>query len=296
MRPATIASFCVFSLAWGAISLSPTTTFAQGDPREQETDAAALVTRGVELYDDLEYAEAAKLLRRAFASNQLDREGKLTGFRVLGLALLALGKENDARDAFRQLLEIDREFQFGGGENPRAVELLELVRVDLAAAVTLTHEAAPDPGQMASSVTITLSIDDPSNVAEEVVIFYRSPLASSGAPPAEDKRSAKWQRVTKDVDGKKQLAVTIPGSLIRTPSLEYRIEVEAIDGRVVAKEGSAERPLVLGVVAAPVRDGDSVLKSPWLWLGVGAAVVAGVATYFILTSGTDTGFASIETR
>lgn len=243
---------------------------AAASPIARADELPPPIAAGVAAYNDLEYEQAIALLRPALANKELDDGARVVGYRYLGLSLLALGRRNGAKDAFRRLLELDRRFELPATENPIARQLLEEVRLDLPAEVELSQTAAPAPARADAPIAVDIRVVDPSSQVSGVVVHYRSAGArrfgTVGATPL----------------GGGRFNATIPGTFVARPALEYYVVARGADGRVVASAASAASPLSIAVATRRGPEG-SVLSSPLFWAGAGVVVAAGaVATILFL--------------
>ena len=73
-----------------------------------------------------------------------------------------------------------------------------------------------------------------------------------------------------------RFSVTIPGLQVEAAGLEYYAVALDDAGATVAAEGSREQPLALEVTG-----GKPVYARPWLWVGLGGALVVGGAAAVI---------------
>ncbi|MCG5051590.1 MAG: hypothetical protein KA712_01395 [Myxococcales bacterium] len=61
----------------------------------------------------------------------------------------------------------------------------------------------------------------------------------------------------------------------------------SIHSKSPALEAESEAPSAVAAADAPPQK-DSLLASPWLWAGVGAVIIGGVAAALVLSSGGET--------
>jgi tetratricopeptide (TPR) repeat protein len=242
----------------------------------------AEIAAGIAAYDDLEYEQAIALLRPALRK-KLPRDAKLAGYRCLGLSLVALGRINEARDAFRLLLEIDGRYRLPESENPTARKLLQEVRLDLPAEVGLTHSASPTPGRADSPLAVSIDVRDESRVVSGVTVHYR--VAGS----------RRYGTVGATALGADRYNATIPGTFVAPPAIEYYVVARGADGRRVAIAGSAAEPISIAVDRRADGGDGSLLSSPLFWLGTGAVVAAGAVAAVLLWRPSDDGPAETGT-
>lgn len=235
------------------------------------------IAAGIAAYDDLEYEQAIARLRPAL-TKKLPKKAKIAGYRYLGLSLVALGRTGEARDAFRQLLELDRSFALPTSENPLARKLLQEVRLDLPSEVKLSHSASPTPGRADSPLAVAIKVTDESHVVSGITVHYR----------VRGKRSYGTIQATAVGDG--GYNATIPGTFVAPPAIEYYVVARGADGRLLASAASAEEPVAIAIdERAKDSGGGSVLSSPLFWIGTGTVVAAGAVAAVILLRPSDDG-------
>jgi tetratricopeptide (TPR) repeat protein len=234
----------------------------------------------------LEYEQAVELLAKALEATDLPSSARTEGYKYLALTQVATGKENDARDSFRKLLEIDRKFQLSRTENPKARELLEEVRLSMPNEIAITQQLSPSSPKAQSPITIDISVTDEDRLHRGVVVFHRT------------KGQKKYSTTQAVAIGGGQYAATIAGAFVATPQLEYYVRATASDGRALAEVGSADTPLAIVVAeatksAATTSDGGSIFGKWWFWTGA-AAVVGGSVAAFVILSDDSSGPAPVQ--
>ncbi len=264
-----------FGLVISALVVAaPTMSWGQNLP--------APIARGIQLYDDLEYEQAAEALTKALAVAGLPAKAQTEGYKYLALAQVATNKENDARDSFRKLLEIDRKFHLSRSENPRARQLLEEVRLSMPNEITITQHISPSEPKEQSPITIDIGVSDEDRLHRGVIVFHRI------------KGQKKYSTTQAVAIGSGQYAATIAGAFVATPQLEYYLRATASDGRALAELGNADEPLAIVISkaagkAAPAGTvGGSIFSKWWFWTGA-VAVVGGSVTALVILSGDDSG-------
>lgn len=271
-----------------ATVLAAAAGFGVGSAAAQEFPDNPLIVQGIALYEDLEYEQSIEVLQRALVRAENVPDQKVAIFKYLALNYLVLGRMEDARQAFRQLLAIQPDFALGMEFSPEHRAFLEEVRVQWEGEgrpgwrppetrlppVALQHDlpAQARPGQ---TLELTVRTEDPAGRTERVVVAYRT--AGSG----EFTRARALPRA----DG--SLLATIPGDTIEPPVVEYYFEALDGSGTVVAQMGSASIPLRVPV---PGEEEGGVLTAWWFWTAIGVGVAAAVAIpVAILMTGEDVG-------
>lgn len=241
------------------------------------------VARGIALYQDLEYEQAAEVLAAALEEPGLADDRRVEGYQYLALSYLALRRESDAKGAFKQLLEIDRSFRLSTTFSQTARDLLEEARRALPppevtgvdtppATAQLSQTASPAQPREGTSVSVSIIVADPGDAHERVLVHHRVRGAKS------------YSTVTAMRTGQGRYAATIPGMFVAPPVIEYYVVAVDAEGAVIAAEGSEAEPLAIPV-ESPTAGAAPVYKKWWFWTGIGAAVVAGTVGVLALTGG-----------
>lgn len=250
------------------VALSPA-TFAQ--------DVSPDIRKGIELYEDLEYDDAVAALVSALAAPEIDKPSKIEGYKYLALSYVALRKPNDARDAFRRLLEIDRKYQLERSESRTARDLLAEVRDAMPHELSIRQTPSPAIPRAGSPFKVDIKITDEDEMHRGVVLYHRKQGAEE------------FSAVQAAPLGQGQYTATVSGAFVEQPGLQYYVATTSGTGRVLASAGSADKPLSVVVTRAAriVSPGGSVFSSPWFWAGTGAVVVGGAAAAFFLLRSDD---------
>ena len=241
-----------------------------------ETGAGEAAEGGVaearRLYAELDFQAAADAAQRALSApgaRELDRARALE---ILGCALVVLGREESARDAFTQLFRIDPYWRVQEPSgSPRIRRVVELVRSRVADDAAIDPEAVlrlelPRAGWIGRPIELRAVAEGRS--IERLVLHVRG------------EGEAGWTAIEGRASGGGAITVSIPA---RSEAEELELYAEARDarGRLVTRAGGPLEPERI-----PVRTSDgerSIAEEPWLWIGVGggvlvvAAIVIGVA-------------------
>jgi hypothetical protein len=247
----------------------------------QAQPADAEITRGIDLYLDLEYEDAVRVLSEALAEPGGDADRRIEGYQYLALSHLALRHEAEAREAFRQLLELDRRFRMPTTVSQTARDLLEEVRRSLppevidpvippSATAQMSQTASPREPRAGTPIAISIILMDPAGTHSDVQVHHRV------------RGQQRYSAVTAMRVGQGRYAADVSGMFVAAPAVEYYVVALDKDGAVVASEGSAAEPLAIPVgstaaAAAPVY------KKWWFWAGVSTAVLAGAVGVLVLT-------------
>lgn len=240
------------------------------------------VARGIELYQDLEYEQAAEVLAAALEQPGVADDRKVEGYQYLALSYLALRREGDARAAFKRLLEIDRDFELPRTVSQTARDLLEEARRELPPKEVAEVDTPPAPAQLSQTasparpgegetISVTILVADPGDEHDRLIVHHRVRGANS------------YSAVTAMRTGEGRYAATIPGMFVAPPAVEYYVVAVDPEGEVVAAEGSGAEPLAIEIAAPVTAAATPVYGKWWFWTGVGAAVLAGTVGVLALT-------------
>jgi tetratricopeptide (TPR) repeat protein len=234
-----------------------------------------IVQKGVAAYDALEFDRAVQLLNQALAES-LTREEKLVALRTLAFAHCALEHAAEARAAFTRLLKIDPNADLEKNVAPRIRALFEEARAAVATGRAEVSDTAtlPElqisvrPSHPLEGQALTISAVAAGGLGRSAAIYYRT----RGEPHYSEVK-------TQGREGHFEL--TVPGSEVRGPMLEYY--VVALDERstAIARAGGLTVPLSVDV--QPRKK--PAYKKAWVWGVVSGVLVAGgvVATVLALT-------------
>lgn len=252
----------VVALVLGTI---PLPVSAQGDELRQAEQAYLRV----DFEATLQHARSA-LEEGGRSRNELTRI-----YQLQGISAAALGREEDARDAYVRMLALDPGHEMDRNLAPRLRgPFLEArgywtAQSDrLEAQVVLAREEGG----------LRVSVSDPLDMAGAVVLRARPAGAAS------------WSETRVPAVGHQ--LVPIPGAAEAT-QVEYALEVLDAHGNRIVEQGTVGAPRTVGraglTASGPVREepeGDSILASPIFWTIAGAIVVG--ATIGIAVAASDT--------
>jgi len=268
------------TLEIGSIVLAAAVVLAAAPAPASAQSGNPDIDRGVKLYADLEYEQAIAVLEPAVAAPGLTVQQKTTGYLHLALSHLALRHTDQARDAFRSLLEADRDFVLPPEASQTARDLFDEVKRSLPAPkviapATLSATASPLSPRDGAPITVSAQATDPEGRVDRVIVHHRVRGAKSYSTLAARRAGKDW-------------SATIPGVFVKGPAVEYWVGGIDVAGASVASAGSAAAPLVVAVGTTTDGGGGTILGKWWFWGGV-AVVAAGVAGGIALMSGGDGG-------
>jgi tetratricopeptide (TPR) repeat protein len=225
-----------------------------------------LVQKGVAAYDALEFEKAIDLLKQAL-DESLTREEKIVTWRTLAFAYCALERAVDARAAFAHLLKVDPTADLDKSVAPRVRALFEESRAEVATGRAGPGESALPPLKTTvrpehplEGQALTVEVESVGGLGHAVQLFYR----------------VRGQQRYSEVKAEGQAGrfeLTVPGSDVRAPAVEYYLT--ALDERhtAIARTGGLTEPLSIEVAGRP----KPIYKRGWVWGVVGGVAVAGAA-------------------
>jgi len=232
--------------------------------------AQARLQEGLRRYDAQEYKKAVELLTQVTRDASAPRALRARAYEALGMALLILGKQERAREAFEDLLAIDPGYKLSDpSRSPKLREFFETVRrafvpgyAQGAAEAELEH-AAPTGATAGRPIELdATAVSGARAVALVVLHWRRQGLLGYRAQPMNG------------AGGGWQANLTMPEE---TTDYVFEYYLEGLDGknRVVARVGSPEAPLALSVKGAPPVV--PWFRRWWVWT-LAASVLAASAT------------------
>ena len=249
------------------VVISPAVSVAQA-----RSSSAKLLTKGESLFEEQRYEESIQTLSAALLHPDATKKTRQTTYKILAFNYIVLGKKDEADGAVRGLLALDESYSLPDTDSPRFREFFSKVRekweadgkpglkaADLSKLkkVKIVH-APPAQVDKGATVSLTGTIEDPEVIVNKVRLYYRA--GTTGR--------FKSTRVSYAV---RQFSVDIPGRSVKPPIIEYYFEASDENGLPAALKGDSETPLRIAVAEEA-----SVLKSPWLWVPVGVAVLAAI--------------------
>jgi hypothetical protein len=239
-----------------------------------------LVQKGVAAYEALDFDGAVQALNEALGES-LTREERIVTFRTLGFAYAALDRPDDARAAFTRLLRIDASAELDRSVAPKVRALFEEARTRLAtgraeeptAGVRLPSlRPTLAPANPRAGQPLTFTVVHPGGMARSVHLYHRAP----GEPS--------YSEVSAPPTGADRFELTVPGSAVRAPALEYYVTALDESNVALARAGTLADPLRVEVAAPPKKP---VYKRGWFWgvlVGSAAVAAAVVAVAVVLTT------------
>ncbi len=241
--------------------------------------ASTDVETAEQLYGKLDYEQANAVAERVAKRGGLTHEQLARTYRILAVTHAILDKEEQARDAFLQLLICDADYQADSNLGPKVNMPLMEARGTLR---SLPSRPGIDVATTLSTAggSLRIATRDPTHVVRRVSVGFR--WASSGD-----------YAVSQISSSESVASVEIPAAPRGRTRLDFY--VQALDERdsIVLEAGSPNGPksAFAEVVDRGTsrraklgdEEGGSIFSSPLFWIVAGVAVAgAGTAGYFVL--------------
>ncbi len=247
------------------------------------------VRRGQAQLEAGEFEDAIRTIEIGLSDPDLSEDTQVELYRLLGLAYLYLGDEENARGAYEKLLQARPDYELPRSAPPKIRDLYARIKEDVkkrrVRPVTLQvaniAEAPPE-----RPLTVTARIDNLALGARAKLYFRRAGRqAYSSVDFGRDRKDAGLFRAQ------------IPAYEFTSEGLPYEVEyyVEVADAaqRRLAGRGDPLSPLSFrvtredgGVAAAEEK---AWYQSPWVWVGAGVLVAGATAGVIVLASQHPTG-------
>jgi hypothetical protein len=234
-----------------ALSVSPTSAWADGK-RDLED--------GIAFYENLDADRAEQRLTAALGASDLSKRDRARAAMYLGLVHSENGKESAADKAWRQAFALDGSVEAPRGTSPKLVAAIDKVRRTAKRGVA--DDDVPPPKKVRAA-------DTPAGPSARDLIPAKVDTPRADAKP--DKPDAKGE-------GAKPVGARAEGPKVETrPSPQPRLDpAPPVRPPPVAAPATSAPPVVAE------RGADDGF--PWLWVGVGAAVVGGAVLGIVLAS------------
>jgi hypothetical protein len=266
----------------GSLVIAPSgTAFAQrAKPSAGSTlqSAPADVETAEQLYAKLDYEQANAVAERVVKKNGLTHDQLVRAYRVLAVTYAVLDKEEQARDAFLQLLTYDADYQADPNLGPK-------VNTPFSEARGSFRSLPTKPGIDVSAAvstnggTLRVTTRDPTRIVKRVNVGYR--WTSSG------------EYTVSQINPGEAVAVEVGVAPPARTRLDFY--VQALDERenAVLEAGNPNVPKSAFAEAGASRgggggggnggrqEGGSVFSSPLFWTFIGAAAIGGGAALFV---------------
>lgn len=289
-----VASILVASLLAPGLSLAR--PLFPGPFLYQTAPARPEIARAQAQIESGEFEDAVRTLESGLDAPDVTDDQLVELYRLLGLTSLYLGDEARAREAYEMLLQARPEYELPRTAPPKIRTLYARIKEDIknrrVRPVTLQVDPIPDT-HGGSPETSVATIQDMA-LGARARLFYRR--AGAQAYSSVD--------FVRDRANKERYVATLPAYELPPSASSYQVEYyfEVADAaqRRLAGRGDSFNPLVFqvapaaGTVAAASER--PWYKSPWLWVAVGAVVVAGTAGAVVYATAEERGTVPITIR
>jgi hypothetical protein len=230
------------------------------------------VKEGVAAYDALEFGRAIEILEKAVGES-LTREERLVAYRTIAFANCALDRPEPARAAFTRMLRIDPAAELDKSVAPKVRALFEEARAQVATGHAEPVESASlpslsvttQPAKPKEGTPISFTASAPGGLGRSATLFHRV----RGQPYYSEVKA----------DGRDgSFALTLPGSDVHAPGIEYYLVVFDERAVAIARTGGISQPLSLAVAGRE----KPTHKRAWVWGVVGGVLVAGAVLGAVL--------------
>jgi hypothetical protein len=242
----------------------------------------ALIQRGSALFEDQQYEESIQTLSAALVRPGATDVEKIEIYRLLAYNFIILKRPDEADAAVRGVLVVDESFQLPPSESPRFRDFFAATKrkwtdegkpgkVAIGVAPVLEKPikmAHTSPAEIpaGSSVKLSGTLEDPDGRVRGVQLAYRAGSTGKFITLAATYTLGEFR-------------ATLPGVAVKPPVVEYYLIASDKGGLPLTSRGDAAAPLRIVVP----NEGGAV-RSPFLWVPVGLAVVGGaIAAAFFLT-------------
>lgn len=261
-----------------ALAASTLAAPAAAGPKDKTPPAApppADVETAEQLYAKLDYEAANAMTERLVKQKGLTHDQLVRAYRILAVTYAVLDKEEQARDAFLQLLVYDPEYQADPNLGPKVnTPFVEARGVFRSLPTKPRVEVVPTIRTQGGTLKVTTR--DPTRIVKKVNVGYR--WTSSG------------DYTVTEIPAGESVAVEVAAA----PSGRTRLDfyAQALDERdnAVLEAGNPQVPKSAFAEAGPAgradtggkgEGGGSIFSSPVFWIVAGAAVAGGGTALFL---------------
>ncbi len=252
--------------------------YAQSSASNAECRSNPHLSRARELYEDLQFDEAASTLQRAieYANNCRWDLGEI--YRLKAFVDAVNGERERCHRDFEIFLALNPDYEMPPDVPPKIRHCFDDAKAVAPSRreLGLEHEVAPKV-QPNAPVALKVRVIDPLRLVDQVKVHFR--------------REGVKIFTTVSARADENVSVVIPALAVPPDPEGYRMEyiVRAVDrwGGVLAEQGTPRRPLRFEVDEGSLG-GDGVVGQWWFWTLIGLAVIGGVTgAGLAVTQGSD---------
>jgi hypothetical protein len=252
---------------------------AQSGGSNAECRSNPHLARARELYDDLQYEEAATTLQRAIEYSSNCRWDLAEIYRLKAFVDAVNGERERCHRDFEIFLALSPDYEMPPDTPPKIRKCFEDAKEVAPSRRTLglDHEA-PRETQPSAPVSIKVKVTDPLRLVDQVKVYFR-------------REGVKVFTVV-SARADDNVSIVIPALSVPPDPQGYKMEyvVRAVDrwDGVLGEAGNSRKPLTFAVTPGSTG-GSEVLGQWWFWTGlvVAAAAVLG-GTLYLANAGGDT--------
>jgi hypothetical protein len=226
-----------------------------------------LLRRGAALFDALDFEAARASYERALTVRLGTVDEVVEAFIGVGLCDATLGDDDKAKQSFLKALAVKPDAQLEGADiSPRQRAPFDAARTEARGRTAIRIDHVP-PRSYPTGAPVTLTVQISSDW-QQLVTGVRLVFRRQGQS---------WEEVA--ASGQSPFTVMLPP--LGDGAVEYYVQAIGPGGSPVGLWRSPDAPLKVSI-AEPGVEAVPVYKQPWLWVVIGGAVAAGVASAVIL--------------
>lgn len=250
---------------------------AQSGGSNAECRSNPHLARARELYDDLNFEEAATTLQRAIEFSNNCRWDLAEIYRLKAYVDAVNGERERCHRDFEIFLALNPDWDMPPDVAPKIKNCFEDAKsvAKSRRELAITHEA-PAEVQPNAPVSLKIKVTDPLRLVDQVRLFFRREGVKV------------FTVVSQRADD--TVSIVIPALAVPPDPQGYKIEyvVRAVDrwDGVLTEQGNAKKPLVFAV--APGTTGESLVQQWWFWTAIAGVVALGAGAVIIASQSKDT--------
>lgn len=250
---------------------------AQSGGSNAECRSNPHLARARELYDDLNFEEAATTLQRAIEFSNNCRWDLAEIYRLKAYVDAVNGERERCHRDFEIFLALNPDWDMPPDVAPKIKNCFEDAKsvAKSRRELAITHEA-PAEVQPNAPVSLKIKVTDPLRLVDQVRLFFRREGVKV------------FTVVSQRADD--TVSIVIPALAVPPDPQGYKIEyvVRAVDrwDGVLTEQGNAKKPLIFAV--APGTTGESLVQQWWFWTAIAGVVALGAGAVIIASQSKDT--------